>query len=82
LIGSDIASIAELVGAGAGGFTVAAGDVAAWRDALVRVAAPAARADLLARGVAARKTAERLFDQRNYARKLVEMYREIATLPR
>jgi len=82
LIGSDIASIAELVGAGEGGFTVAAGDVAAWRDALVRVAAPAARADLLARGVVARKTAERLFDQRNYARKLVEMYREIANLPR
>ncbi len=82
LIGSDIAPIAELFGAGEGGFTVAAGDVAAWRDALVRLAEPGARASLQARGASARKMAERLFDQRSYARKLVEIYGEVVNLPR
>lgn len=82
VVGSDIPPVAELVGDGECGFTVPAGDAGAWRDVLVRLADPAARAGIRSLGAAARNRAERRFDQRNYAKKLVEIYGEIATLSR
>lgn len=79
VVGSDIAPIVELVGTESG-CTVPAGNAEAWRNALVRLADPGARTDVRSRGAAARARAERLFDQRNYAKKLVEFYGEIARL--
>ena len=76
VVGSDIDSLTELIGDGDCGFTAKAGDPVAWAEALVRLAHPEARSEIRARGAAARKKAERLFDHRDYARNLLTIYGE------
>ena len=76
VVGSDIGPLVEILGDGQCGLTVKAGDARAWEDALVALAMPDGIGRIRAMGAAARKRAETLYDHRDYARRLLEIYRE------
>lgn len=75
VLGSDIGPLAEIIEHNKTGRMVKAGDTNAWGEALTAFACPSLDGIRINMGEAARRTAEAMFDNRNYALSLVDFYR-------
>ena len=72
VFGSDIAGMSEVIVDGDTGVLLTAGDVSAWKDALVTYAGQASK--LRAMGQRARRRMQLLFDSRHYATEMLDLY--------
>lgn len=79
ILASDIQPLQEVVVHEECGLNVPAGNATALKDAMVEYSRPERRQDIERMSRAARKRAEHLFDGRNYAQKLVDLYEDLMT---
>jgi len=79
VFGSGVGGIPEVVVHGETGLVLPAGDVAAWKNALVEYAGQASRLQKM--GERARHRMEVFFDCRNYAPEMLDLYRAVLREP-
>jgi glycosyltransferase involved in cell wall biosynthesis len=79
VFGSNVGGIPEVIQDQNTGLVLGAGDVAAWRNALVSCARQLAQVQMM--GLRARERAERLFDSKRYTTEILDLYRTVSCTP-